>query len=644
MLAQLVDSVIDDPNWIYENKYDGYRTLAAIYYGETQLISRNKLSLNSKFSKIADQFNSVKDCVILDGEVIAEDENGKVEFQLLQRFAQIPKGKLVYYCFDIIYLNGTSLISLTLEERKQLLSLFFQKYSFKQIKLAPFVKEKGTALFQKAKKEDLEGIIAKDIHSIYTPGGRSSNWKKIKTHKRQEFIICGFTEPTGSRNKFGSLVLGVYEKNKLRYVGNCGTGFTEDILIDTYKKMEPLIQSSSPFTEVVPLKKKTTWLKPKLVCEVKFAMFTQGGILRNAVFMGLRTDKTPKNIYMENPKKDTKSITDPKKKKSKNSTVSKSPKKIKTGSAKKNVEEKNTNTIGIKMVGGIVKVTNTNKIYWPKEKYTKGDLLEYYKNVASYMLPYLKDRAHSLNRFPNGITKPGFYQKDVEPDNLPTYVKTASIHSDSGDKNIDYMLCQNEASLLYMANLGCIEINPWNSKYTNIEHPDWMVIDLDPGEISFKEVVKTALLTKQVFDSLGIDCYCKTSGATGLHIYVPARAKYNYDQIKTFAELVANFIHLQLPETTSVIRSPQKRKKQIYIDFLQNRRGQTLAAPYCVRPRPDATVSAPLMWKEVNSDLTPKLFTMFNMMDRISKIGDLWKPVIGKGFNLEKAIKAMEKL
>ena len=213
MLAQLVDSVIDDPNWIYENKYDGYRTLAAIYYGETQLISRNKLSLNSKFSKIADQFNSVKDCVILDGEVIAEDENGKVEFQLLQRFAQIPKGKLVYYCFDIIYLNGTSLISLTLEERKQLLSLFFQKYSFKQIKLAPFVKEKGTALFQKAKKEDLEGIIAKDIHSIYTPGGRSSNWKKIKTHKRQEFIICGFTEPTGSRNKFGSLVLGVYEKN-----------------------------------------------------------------------------------------------------------------------------------------------------------------------------------------------------------------------------------------------------------------------------------------------------------------------------------------------------------------------------------------------------------------------------------------------
>ncbi len=298
----------------------------------------------------------------------------------------------------------------------------------------------------------------------------------------------------------------------------------------------------------------------------------------------------------------------------------------------------------IKISGGLVKLTNTNKIYWPKEKFTKGDLLEYYREVAPIILPYLKNRAHSLNRFPNGITKEGFYQKDVEPTNLPPFVKTVSIHSDSGNKNIDYLLCQNQASILYMVNLGCIELNPWNSRYTNLENPDWIVIDLDPGEIAFKEVVKTALVAKDIFDSLGLDCYCKTSGATGLHIYIPAHAKYNYDQTRTFAELVANFIHRQLPETTSVIRNPQKRKKQIYIDFLQNRRGQTIAAPYCVRPRPGATVSAPLDWSEVNNSLDPQHFTIHTMMDRISKKGDLWKPVLGKGLNLEKTVIFMEKL
>lgn len=640
MLAQLVDKVIDDPNWIFENKYDGYRTLAAIYYGDTQLISRNKLSLNTKFQQIADQFKQVYDCVILDGEIVAENSKGKAEFQLLQRFSQSPKGKLVYYCFDILYLNGISLLNLKLFERKKLLSLFFKKYSFEMVQLAPFMKEKGSSLFNRAKKEELEGIIAKNLQSIYTQGARSTDWKKIKTYKRQEFIICGFTDPTGSRNKFGSLILGLYENNTLKFVGHCGTGFTEDVLVDTYSKMRPLIQKRSPFAETIPANGKPTWLKPRLVCEVKFAMFTQGGILRNAVFMGLRTDKDPKNINMEKPAKNVKQDGVTKNIPKKRSKVTKTPKSI----TKENVEEQNGNTLGIKMKGGVVKVTNVNKIYWPKEKYSKGDLLEYYKEAAKYMLPYLKDRAHSLNRFPNGISKTNFYQKDVDPDNLPSYVKTAVIHSDSGNKNIDYILCQNEASLLYMVNLGCIEINPWNSRYTSLEKPDWIVIDLDPGDISFKEVVKTALVTKQVFDSLGVDCYCKTSGATGLHIYVPAHAKYNYDQIRPFAELVAHFIHTELPDSTSILRNPQKRKKQIYIDFLQNRRGQTLAAPYCVRPRQGATVSTPLLWKEVNTDLNPKFFTMLNMMDRVSKMGDLWKPVIGKGLNLEKAINALEKL
>ena len=644
MLAVLVDSVVDDANWIYENKYDGYRTMAAIYYGDAQLLSRNKLSLNRKFHEIVKQLSDVEECVILDGEVVAENEKGNVEFQLLQRFSHLPKGKLTYYCFDIIYLNGSSLLSVELDERKILLELFFNKYSFKQIKIAPFILQKGNDLFNKAKKDEGEGIIAKDRNSLYTPGTRTSSWKKIKTHKRQEFIICGFTEPTGSRSKFGSLILGLYEKNTLKFVGHCGSGFTEESLANMYYNMKPLIQSTSPFAYLILTNGKTTWLTPQLICEVKFAMFTNSGILRNAVFMGLRNDKDAKNTTMEKPKKNAVRSTYSPVKKPK-SEKSKPDKKNNTKTSTNEItEEKNSNTTAIKVPGGTVKVSNTNKLYWPKEKYSKGQLLEYYKNVAGYMLPYLKDRAHSLNRFPNGITGAGFYQKDVEPTNLPAFVKTVPLHSDSGNKNIDYILCQNQASLLYMANLGCIEINPWNSRFTHIENPDWMVIDLDPGDISFKEVVKTALVTKQVFDKLEVDCYCKTSGATGLHIYVPAQTKYNYDQIRTFSELVANFIHLELPETTSVVRNPLKRKNQIYIDFLQNRRGQTLAAPYCVRPRPGAPVSTPLFWKEVNSDLNQNHFTMFNIMDRISKVGDLWKPVLGKGLNLLKSVKLLEKL
>ncbi|MFI5171528.1 MAG: DNA ligase D, partial [Chitinophagales bacterium] len=477
----------------------------------------------------------------------------------------------------------------------------------------------------------------------------SQSWKKIKTGMEQEFIICGYTAPSGSRIKFGSLVLGVYDSGKLKCIGHCGTGFTEDILAFVYNKMQSLKQSKCPFDEIPKVNAKVTWIKPKLVCEIKFAQFTNEQQLRNAVFKGLRTDKDPREIKIEIPETSRKSnrLVKPRavaavKK------VKQVSKKIKSDYSAKKVKEKrvavNQKELEIKIKGFTVRVSNPGKIYWPKEKYTKGDLLEYYKNIASVMLPYLKDRPHALNRYPNGIDVPGFYQKDVEPEQMPEYIKTLKVHSESGNKNIDYVLCQNEASLLYMANLGCIEINPWNSRQKKIGNPDWVVIDLDPGDNTFRQVVKTALVTKKIFDAIGVDCYAKTSGATGIHIYAPAGAKYDYDHIKNFAELIANIVHHELPDITSIERSPAKRKKQIYIDFLQNRRGQTLAAPYCVRPKPGATVSTPLKWEEVDADLNPSQFTMFNMLDRVNKIGDIWKPVLGKGLNMEKAIKAIEKL
>lgn len=286
----------------------------------------------------------------------------------------------------------------------------------------------------------------------------------------------------------------------------------------------------------------------------------------------------------------------------------------------------------------IVHLTNQEKIYFPKDKITKGDIVKYYREIAPIMLPYLKDRPQSMNRFPNGINGASFFQKDVDKGKMPDWIKTEKIYSESNDEYINYLICNDAATLVFMANLGCIEINPWNSRIKTIHNPDWAVIDLDPEKIAFKEVVSTALEVKRLMDEFETECYCKTSGASGLHIYVPLGQKYDYDLSKTFAELIARKVFSRIPSLTSIERSPQKRQKKIYLDFLQNRRGQTLAAPYSVRPKPGATVSTPLEWKEVNSKLDPSDFTIKNIFKRLDKKGDLWKPVLGKGADLDKII------
>lgn len=302
---------------------------------------------------------------------------------------------------------------------------------------------------------------------------------------------------------------------------------------------------------------------------------------------------------------------------------------------------KGTETI-LKINGRSLKLTNLEKVYWPKEKYTKGDLIEYYRNIAPFILPYLKDRAESMNRHPGGINGPNFFQKDVR-DQMPSWIKTKKIFSESNNANINYLVCQDEATLVYMANLGCIEINPWNSRIQKQEHPDYLVIDLDPEDISFDRVVLVAQSVHKLLDSIGVKNFCKTSGATGLHIYVPLGAKYNYDQAKEFAHLVALIINKQLPDITSVERSPKKRQKRVYLDYLQNRKGQTLAAPYSVRPKPGATVSTPLEWSEVRTGLDPHKFTIKTIFARIKKKKDLFKPVLGPGSDLKKALKKLEK-
>jgi bifunctional non-homologous end joining protein LigD len=304
--------------------------------------------------------------------------------------------------------------------------------------------------------------------------------------------------------------------------------------------------------------------------------------------------------------------------------------------------QKNVQGYDLKIGRNTLHLTNQSKLYWPDDGITKGELVKYYHDIAPVLLPYLRNRPQSLHRFPNGISGASFFQKDIDIQSVPRWLKTKAIYSESNEDHVNYLLCNDASTLIYMANLGCIEINPWNSRIGKLDYPDWMVLDLDPGKIAFQEVVKVARVAKELLDRLELLAFVKTSGATGLHIYVPLEAHYDYHTVRTFAHLIATLVHEKLPDTTSLVRSPAKRTKKIYLDYLQNSKGQTIAAPYSVRPRPGATVSTPLSWSEVTNKLDPTKFTIKNIFKRLDKKGDLWEPVIGKGQNMMRALKNLQ--
>ena len=628
MLAKLSRKVFDDKNRIYEIKYDGYRIISVIDNGKAEMISRNGNNFEKEYEPVLKELETIDDKVILDGELLIEDKKGIPDFQMLQNYHSSKTGTLKYYVFDILFLNGYDLTGMPLINRKEILKEFFNKYDFNEIKLAGFKEDNGEKFFKLISKKGHEGIIAKEKDGLYYSGKRNSTWLKIKSGNQQEAVIGGYTAPKGGRKYFGSLIIGVYENDKLKYIGNCGTGFTDESLKELYELLKPLEVSKSPFTPVPVLtghKGKPVWVKPELICNVKFSEWTNDGHMRHPVFSGLRTDKSPDEVLKE----------------TETETETETKGETETDHKKDVLQNSKNKTLTIK--GKKVKLTNLDKLYWKKEKITKGDLIKYYIDVSKFILPYLKNRPESLNRHPNGINAPGFYQKDMDVKQIPDWVKTEKIYSSSNDDYIDYLICNNIATLVYMANLGCIEINPWNSVYSRPDKPDYMILDLDPGKNSFKEVVRTARVIKEVCDEIGINSYCKTSGATGLHIYFPLKAKYDYGQVRDFAKKLAEEVHSILPDITSTERAVKKRRNKIYLDYLQNSKGQTIAAPYSVRPRPNATVSAPLKWSEVNDSLKPDDFTIFNMQKRLEKTGDLWKDVLGKSIPLLKALKKLGK-
>jgi bifunctional non-homologous end joining protein LigD len=598
MLATLVDGPFDREGWSFEVKWDGYRSLAEIKRGKVRLVSRNGKSQNAKFPTVVAALSGFPVNAVFDGEIVAVDSQGRPDFQALQNTIRSGEGRILYYVFDVLHAAGYDLRTLPLRRRRAILSKLLPVS--RTVRLSESIEKSGRAYFRAAQKTGLEGIMAKDLASPYRSGVRTRDWLKIKTHKRQEAVICGFTRPRATRRYFGALVLGAYQKGELVWIGHVGAGFSERSLRDIHEKLTPLVTDRSPFARQPRTNMPVTWVSPRLVCEVKFSEWTSEGLMRQPVFLGLRQDKNPREVDREQaePRED----------------VMAKPK-FRTRA----------------------KLTHLDKVFWPKEGYTKNDLIDYYRRMAEWVLPYLKDRPQALNRHPDGIEGENFFQKDMAQ-SPPPWVKTIKILSESGEKNVRYLVCQNRDTLLYEANLGCIEINVWSSSIPHLDSPDYIVLDFDPLETSFPSVVEAILAAKAVLDEMSLPAFCKTSGATGMHVFIPLEPRFSHEQTRELAHLVCLVVNHRHPDLTSLERTPAKRKGRVYLDYLQNRRGATMAAPYALRPREGAPVSTPLEWRDVTAKLDPGEFNIRTVPERLARKGDPWRDLFTKRVDLNAAL------
>lgn len=538
----------------------------------------------------------------------------------------------------MLWLDGYDLSSLPLLERKKILKQIIPKNDV--IKLCDYYNKNPQRILIEAQRSHLEGIIAKKANSTYQFGIRSKDWLKLKIQIRHEVVIGGFTKNENTPKLFSSLLVGVYDSQGLQYIGKLGTGFNKLTQEKLWELFSSLIVKKCPFTFIPDINKpsrfnpnpppaKAIWLKPKLICEVSYTEMTRDGIIRHPSYKGLRDDKNVKDVHAEIPIES---------KSQKNAIISIKPSKTKN---RKTLLNPNEDT-QVKIINQHeVKFKHLKKVFWPQYGYTKCELINYYYQIVPYLLPYLINRPQTLNRFPNGIDGVSFYQKDISKI-APPWIKRFPYHT-SLDEDKNFLVIQNEEDILWMINLGVIEVNPWNSTIYKPNNPTWCMIDIDPSPSNtFEQVIKTARVTKDILDELNIKGYCKTSGSTGLHIYIPLANKYTYSLCQSFGRLLAKEVNVRLPKITSVERYVVKRPDKIYIDFLQNRPKATVAAPYSVRPRAEATVSMPLHWEEVKKGLKPTKYNLMNAMSRLQKDGDLFKSVLGKSIDLIKVLKLLE--
>jgi len=618
MTAMLADRPPRGDDWLFEVKWDGVRAIAFVDNEAVRLQSRSGLRCERQYPELAVIHHQIAARqAILDGEIAVLDEKGVSRFHLIQpRIANSDPNAVahlarstpvVYYVFDLLYLDGYDLRNVELGRRRELLEQVVSAGG--SLRISEAFPGAGEAMLEAARENGLEGILAKHAASCYE-SRRSREWLKIKIVTEQEFAIGGFTEPQGDRDYFGALVLGVYEDGKLRWVGNVGTGFDQKTLAWLSDRMQPLVTEKSPFAVRPKPDRGITWVKPELVAQVKFANWTTDGRLRAPVYLGLRQDKAAAEAVRE--------------------TAELFPK-----SAKE---------LTLDLNGHSLKFTNLKKVFYPEEGYTKRDVLDYYAQVADLILPHLKDRPLSLKRYPNGIGQEYFFQKNA-PEAFAPWLRTEMIDSEHNGRPINYVFAGDPASLLYLVNLGCIDQNPWMSRSPHLDNPDFILIDLDPQECPFDMIVEAMLLVKRVLDEIGLTGYPKTTGGDGMHIYIPVETDYSYEETRIFAELIARLVTHRKPDLFTTPRSVSKRQKgRVYFDYLQNGKSKTIAAPYVLRAYPGAPVATPLEWSEVRRGLDPKQFHIENAPARFREKGDLFAGVLQEPQRMEAALVKLEKL
>lgn len=631
MMALAADRPPADPGWLYEVKWDGVRALCLLEDGKLRLVSRDGNAMEHRYPELAELARALKArTAVVDGEIVALDERGLPSFALLQQRMHLADpsaaarlartAPVTLYLFDLLYLNGWDLRRAAIEDRKRLLVTALTPTD--RIRLSEHFHDQGAELLELARRSGLEGIVAKRSGSPYE-SRRSPYWLKIKTTERQEFLICGYT--TGERDFFSSLVLGLYESpdsDRLVCVGSVGTGFDRASLELVFNRLQPLITNEMPFASPPQLLHPPIWVRPELVCEVKFSSWTAERRLRAPVFLGLRDDVNPRDCVLESP-------------------ATQAPP---CWSFPPPLLSDRRDKVSLELEGRRLTFTNLNKIFYPAEGYTKRDLINYYYQAAELILPYLRDRPLALRRYPDGIQGDSFFQKEAS-EHFPDWLRIEPIPASHNEAPTRFVLADDLPSLLFLVNLGCIDQNPWMSRIGSLEHPDFLLIDLDPQDCDFDRIVEAALLIRQKLDLIGLQGYPKTTGGDGLHIYVPIESRYSYEQARSFTQILAHLAWMQRPDLFTPERAVSKREKnKVYFDFAQLAYGKTISAPYVVRAYPGALVATPLEWREVRPGLRPQQFHLRNALERFSRVGDLFAPVREKPQPLEDALEKLERL
>ncbi len=614
MLAEACDEPFSDPGWCFELKYDGYRVLAAKQDGGPLLRYRSGLEATRTFPAIARTLTSLPyDSLVMDGELVVLDEQARPCFQRLQKRGMLTRStdiqradvKLpaVLYLFDLLGFEDWDLRALTYLQRKELLRLIVPRAG--PLRFADHVQERGTELFEQVRRRGLEGLMAKKCDAAYR-SGRWRDWLKVRAEQRAEVIIVGFTDPKGrGRSGFGALELAVYDEGKLVYCGRVGTGFDQKLIDGLHSRLLQIVRFDPPCSGQLAAPKGVHWVEPELVCRVRFTDWTQAGNLRQPVFEQLLDEAEPRQCvrqYEHEPEPVQPQISQP----------------------------------------GQVKIRRPAKVFWPGEGITKGDLADYYQAVSPWLLPFLKDRLLVLTRYPDGIEGKFFFQKDA-PDYVPDWLRTERLWSENTQREVDYFVCDDLQSLLYLVNLGTIPLHIWSSRASTLGRPDWSIIDLDPKDAPFPDVVGLALAFRSLCLDLQLPCYCKTSGSSGLHVLIPLGRQCTYEQSRNLAELLARVVALEHPGTATLLRSIKKREGKVYLDTGQNSHGKLLIAPYSVRPLPAAPVSAPLHWDEVDELLEPRQFTLRNLPERLEEMkADPWQGLLGDRPDLHRVVERLE--